>query len=95
MKKININSHVYTISSVKNLAKKTGHDAECDFEKKQILIDARLKGDDYMRALLHEIRHGMHLEMGWYEILSSQAQELDAESLASFLVANFNITIKK
>jgi len=93
-KKINVNQSKYSIFKAKGLLSANGIYGHCDRDKKVIVIDESLKGEDFNLTLLHEIRHAFQFEYGFSQILSPDTMELDAELSANFMNTVFQWKLK-
>lgn len=85
-RKIRVVHSIYKVYLCVDLHKE-GFDGMCIPSRKEVLIDADLKKDDFTKTLLHELRHCHHMETGMVDVLDSQAQELDCESFAGLVMS--------
>jgi hypothetical protein len=85
-RKIQVGYSIYKVYLCVDLHKQ-GFDGMCIPGKKEILIDADLKGEEFTCTLLHELRHAHHVSTGMVDVLDAQAQELDCESFAGLVMS--------
>ena len=83
------------VKKIKGLGEKQGLAGFYDPFKKEIAIDASLKGDAFMQTLLHELVHAVMDRVGISQTRTSHdVHEMVAENVATALVENFRM-IKK
>lgn len=70
-----------------------GADGECNFTDKTIGIcpDA----DDVLTVELHELIHAKDFESGLYQVFDRTMLEVNAETTARVILANYNLSPKK
>lgn len=71
-------------------------DAGRYYEKLNLIkIAPHLKGDDLMHTLLHEVGHAILVRTGVRQAIEDQVHEVIVENMATALLENFDIKLKK
>lgn len=60
----------------------------------EIHISKNLSKEDQLHTLCHELFHSLVHRLGWNQSIHSHLEEAMAESLATFLLENFEIKVK-
>ena len=71
------------------------NDGLCDLERREITIDASLKGDEYFVALIHEMIHGVFHEGSISQVIPHEVEEIVADLVAKWVVENLEVDFKK
>lgn len=80
----------------KNLTQETGFLGYFDPEKNEIVIDANLKGMDFLSTLVHEIIHAVFTRGGLRQAkISPSLEEIICEQISVVLTENFSLHKKR
>ena len=85
-KSVQILNAKYKIKFDKSL-KDRNRVGECDLFDKIIMLDPDLKDDSLKQTLWHELIHAYQFESGLMQFMETQACEMMAESMASFIIS--------
>lgn len=91
--KLNVLGEIYAVK--REPIEKQGLMGLCDPNTKTITIAKELVGEEYWSTLIHEMVHARDFELGFDQVLSAQAMEVNAETMAKVLMKNFALRFKK
>jgi hypothetical protein len=85
----------YKIIQKDDLNLTTECDGLCDCGNRVIYIQSGMAEERALRTLMHEVIHAYQFEVGLFNILDTQTQELVSETLSGFLCSSFELKLKE
>lgn len=70
------------------------HGVTC-VENKLILIDPKLKGEEFNQVMLHEQFHAVFDRLGIRQAVKDEVEEMIVDALATFMIDNYVVKPKK
>ena len=62
-------------------------------DKKQIILNETLTGDNLTQVLLHEFIHACIDRLGWRQFMTHEIEEMVCEQLSVALIENFQVNM--
>lgn len=96
MKSLKIYGWDVGLQKVKGLMQQSPYAGYYDPNKKLIVVDASLKGDDYICTLIHEVIHALFHRAGLHQTkIPSAVEEMICEQVATVITENFSVSAKR
>jgi len=93
VKSINVLGKIVLVKKVKGFAEKTNLLGQYDSASYTITVDATQK--EFAQTFMHECMHAVFDRIGFHNQTPLECEEMICDSLANFLVENFDIKPKR